>query len=216
MAVITVSRGMGAGGEEIAFAVASKLGWPYLDREIIQGVASEAGVSEESLSEVERGPSMLDRMLDFLARYPAEDTFHWPYEPGIRAVDSTERYRKLIASFIRTIASRGPAVIVGHGATAVLAGHPRVLRVMFVASNPVRIQRVMEREGLDAKQAETRIRDTDKAWRQYLKTSFDIDWMHPHHYDLVIHTDRLPFETIIDIVAMAALAIDSQSPAATA
>ena len=216
MAVITVTRGMGAGGEEIAFAVAEKLGWPYLDREIIQGVAAEAGVSEDSLREVERGPSMLDRMLDFLARYPAEDTFHWPYEPGIRAVDSTERYRKLISAFIRTVASRGPAVIVGHGATAVLAGHPRVLRLLFVASDPVRIQRVMEREGLDAKTAESRIRETDKAWRQHLKTSFDIDWLQPHHYDMVIHTDRLPTDAIVEMVVLAAQAIDSQSPAAIA
>src|SRR6476661_6961156 len=128
MAVITVTRGLGSGGDEIAFKVAERLGIPFLDREITHSVAAEAGISVESLRDTERGPSLVDRMLDYLARYPAEDGIHWPYDPGIRNFDTADRSRRLIEQFIRRIASRGPCVILGHGATAVLADQPHVLR----------------------------------------------------------------------------------------
>ena len=43
--VITVSRTMGAGGEDLADTLASELGYRYVDSEIIHAAAEQAGCS---------------------------------------------------------------------------------------------------------------------------------------------------------------------------
>jgi cytidylate kinase len=210
MAVITVSRGLGAGGEAIAIEVALALHVPYLDREIIRAVADQAGVAEEALRDTERVPGLLDRMLSTMASAtPDIDLNPWPYTPGLRQLDAMAQYRLLIEQFIRTIADSGPAVIVGHGATAILAGHPRVLRCLFAAPIATRVTRVMAQEGIDRKAAERRIEQTDKAWRDFLKTYYGIEWTQPRHYDLIINTDRIDLNAGVDLVIRAARAIDS-------
>ncbi|HSO28066.1 MAG TPA: cytidylate kinase family protein, partial [Anaerolineales bacterium] len=46
MAVITLSRQFGSGGDEIAFEVADRLGYRYLDKQLLAEIAAEVSFTE--------------------------------------------------------------------------------------------------------------------------------------------------------------------------
>ena len=70
MTVITVSRQRGSMGSYIALEVADRLGLQYLDREIIESVAREAGVAAESVEAIEERAGRLARVLHLLGARP--------------------------------------------------------------------------------------------------------------------------------------------------
>ena len=70
MPVITVSRQRGSMGSYIALEVAQKLGLRYLDREILDSVAREAGMPVESVEAIETRAWRLARMLHGLGARP--------------------------------------------------------------------------------------------------------------------------------------------------
>jgi cytidylate kinase len=63
--------------------------------------------------------------------------------------------------------------------------------VKLVASPEVRAQRMMKLLNCDAAAAAAHNRETDLARRRYVKARFEQDIDDPHHYDLVINTDRM-------------------------
>ena len=69
--IITIARQNGAQGEAIGRAVADQLRWRYVDREIIAQAAALANVSEATIEQAERAPSLLTRMMEALGRYPS-------------------------------------------------------------------------------------------------------------------------------------------------
>jgi cytidylate kinase len=113
----------------------------------------------------------------------------------------------MIDQFIRSVANSGPAVIVGHGATAILATYPNVLRCLITAPNAIRAARVAGETGLDVEAAMKRIRETDHAWGSFLKNSHKMEWLKTSNYDLVINTRRLPYDAAVDLIVRAANAI---------
>ncbi|MCL6648596.1 MAG: cytidylate kinase-like family protein [Chloroflexi bacterium] len=209
MAIITVQRGYGSGGDEVARLAAERLHLPLLDRQITSAVAVRAGVSEETLREATKSPSLLTRMAELLARYPMDDLLSWSMA-GLPPVPppTHEQYRKLIDEFIREVAAREDCVILGHGAQVVLKDHPRVLRVFLVAPFPYRVQRVMLEEGLDRKAAEQKVAQFDRDWRAFFQTQYGIDWVDTRHYDLIINLGRIGQEAAVDMIVRAAQAID--------
>ena len=70
MTVITVSRQRGSMGSYIALEVAQRLGLRYLDREIIESVAREAGVSVKEVEDIEARAGRLARVLRILGAKP--------------------------------------------------------------------------------------------------------------------------------------------------
>lgn len=61
--VICISRFLGAGGEEIGRSFAGKLGFRYVDDEIIARAAERAGVDPETVEQVEHTPGLALRIL---------------------------------------------------------------------------------------------------------------------------------------------------------
>ena len=59
MAVITLSREMGSLGDDIARAVAARLGLRLVGRELINRAAKEAGAPEVALAEIDPGADLI-------------------------------------------------------------------------------------------------------------------------------------------------------------
>ncbi len=87
--IVSISRQVGTSGEEVAQAVASLLGFQYIDYQVIQEAAVAAGVSTEAVSEAEHTPSLMTRILEGVARNPSMyrgrlvGTSSGRHEPGI-------------------------------------------------------------------------------------------------------------------------------------
>lgn len=126
--VITISRQHGSGGREIGKAVAEQLNIPFYDREIIELAAQ-------------------DSQIDIRFFENSETAIH---SPLLHELSSGTRVRLPIADrvflqqskVIYDLASKSSCVIVGRCADAILAQHPRLLRVFVYADSHTRQERV--------------------------------------------------------------------------
>ena len=111
MAIITISHEMGAGGPEIGQQVAQKLGYRYIDQELISDAAHRYGLLEDKLVHLDESkPSLLER-------FDAE----------------TRRYITVIQTALYEFAEQDRVVLMGRGGQWLLRGIAHHLRVRVIA-----------------------------------------------------------------------------------
>src|SRR3954447_24158316 len=139
--IITIARQLGAGGAVLGQRLAQRLGFAYLDREILQLAAQRAGASEESLAQWdERVSGFWDRIVESFAVGPAEGIFTSATRaPEVR----DERLFELEARVVTELAQRRSAVLIGRGGFWVLRQHPGLIRIFLHAPCSKRIPEVM-------------------------------------------------------------------------
>jgi cytidylate kinase len=196
---------MGAGGEEVGRLVADRLGFVYVDEEIVSRTAAKAGIDAGSVADEEQRRSFVSRMLQALAQSGAE-ALAVGGGPAPRPDDEPtgEAVRVLIRETIEQTAAKGNVVIVAHAASYALPPGPGSLRVLVTASPETRAKRLAESEGLDESGGLRAVRESDAARRDYLKRFYDVDEA-PTHYDVVVNTDVLTFDHAAELVTAAAM-----------
>lgn len=195
--IITISRQSGSRGREAGKLLAKQLGIPYYDYEILDRAAKESGLAPELF---ERAESAAAAMLDRLEKgLPATDT---PINVKIFQAQS---------EIIRSLAQKGPAVIVGRCADSVLQDVPNVVSVYIYASEARRIQNTMQKKGISDKMAARFIREVDKGRSAYHNFFSQHAWDDMKAYDLCVCTDKLtPEETAQTIAAFVSLTAPKQ------
>lgn len=234
--VITISRQLGSQGSYIAAAVAQKLNFRYLDREILHRAAETVGHPDaEMVAHLENRevvPGFWGRLWATL-----QNTATVPVEPsatqreiyvynelaammmqaeGISREEAMARtlareeriekaasYAELVRQVILEFADAGKAVIVGRGGQVILRDRNDVLRVRIVASEAVRVQRVMERQLVSYQEAARLVRQNDRERARYLKHFYGVDWHDPTLYDLILNTDKLTVDKAVDLIMLA-------------
>lgn len=204
--VITISRQVGTAGEEVARAVAERFGFRYVDYQIVQAAAREAGVMPETVSEAERTPSLLRRLLESMARTPSAPLAGWtdPVPLVVSPLYTSADYRALIESVIRDLAETGDAVLVGHVAQIVLSGRSDTLNVFITGSPAFRTRRVVAGMGVDEKSALKTIERTDSERQEFFQRFYNTNWLAPWVYDLCISTDHIAPAQAAELVELAA------------
>jgi len=199
-----MSHATGAGGEEIGKQVAEKLGFLYVDEEIVVRAAAEGGLEPRDIADEERRKSFAGRFLDVLADSGGDAlTLGTPSAASMGAVSAAD-VRSLIRETVTQTAGRGNVVIVAHAASYALDPGPGVLRVLVTAPPAVRAKRIAASDGLDAAEAERVVKDSDAGRRDYLKRFYSVDRESPTDYDLVVNTDHVSLEQGAEIVLCAA------------
>ena len=188
--VVCISRTLGAGGEEIGRLVAGKLGFDYVDEDIVTRAAQRGDVTAEDVADAERRQSLLRRLFTELGTGSGVETYGLAPAAG---GDLPDDMRALIREAIEEVAARGNVVIVAHAASFALAGREGVLRVLVTASPETRASRY-----------EGSIKDSDAERADYLRRFYGVEHELPTHYDLVINTDVVSVEQAADLVALAA------------
>ena len=185
--------------------MAEKLGFLYVDDEIVARAAVTGGIEPEDVADEERRKSLAARLLEGLAQGGEAWAFGHGSPPGARAELPSDHVRALITETIAQTATRGNVVIVAHGASHLVPAGPGALRVLVTASPGTRAERLGRQEGLDPAGAARAVKDSDAGRRDYLRRFYDVDEELPTHYDLVVNTDVLTVEQAADLVARAAL-----------
>ncbi|MCX6024328.1 MAG: cytidylate kinase-like family protein [Chloroflexi bacterium] len=201
--VVALSRAMAASGEEIAQAVAQTLGYRYVDNDIIDRAAEQAGVSPQTIEQVEHSRPLIARILDSMATSAFITAGAWP-EPGLAAFTPTASYHRLIEQVIHDTAEEGNVVIVAHAASIPLAGTAGVLRVLVTGSQDVRAARYAAHAKLDHGAALKAINESDRERAAYLRRFYRLEQELPTHYDLVVNTDVLSPSKVADLIVAAA------------
>lgn len=201
--MVCVSHATASGGDEVGKQVAEKLGYLYVDEEIVARAAAQGGVDPRDIADEERRKSFATRLLSTLAESGGDAWALSTPTPamfdGLRPAD----IRDLIRETVVQTAGRGNVVIVAHAASFAVDPGPGTLRVLVTASQGTRAKRIAAAEGLDDAQAEKTIKASDAGRRDYLQRFYGVDRESPTNYDLVVNTDHLTFEQGAEIVLRA-------------
>jgi cytidylate kinase-like protein len=198
---ICISRSTGAEGEAVGRAVAERLGFRYVDDEVIEEAAKSAGVDRELVADAEQRKPLAVRILAHIGEQSPETLALLP-ATGPESLPREEDLRLLIIDVLRSLADEGSVVIVAHAASFALAKRD-VLRVLVTASTETRTERVAKARAVDSRTAAKTVKRDDDERADYLKRFYRVDRELPTHFDLVINTDVLTPEKAADVVLSA-------------
>jgi len=223
MTVITISRQLGSHGEEIATQVAQALALRLIDVETIDQAAEKAGVPPVALAELEHEGerSLANQVLKALRIMPSlrgpasasegdgavqgSSTMTLPFaglfSPTVPPISaSLESYVRMVGLVVRGLAREGNVLILGRGGQVLLKNHPGTLHIQIVAPLAHRVEVIRARHTLSAREAQSRLRASDRARADYLRRYHDADWLDPTLYHLVINTGRVSVPTAVDLI----------------
>ena len=174
--IVTISRENGSGGREIGRRLAQVMGVPFYDREIITLAAQQTGMDESGFEQLNRGMSKFSYSLAMLDPHNQNDQLFM-----------------LQSQTIRTIADRGPCVMVGRCADYVLRDYPAVYNVFIHANALVRAKRMERRQAYKEQDSELllrQLRQTDMRRSAYYEHYTGQKWGDAVNYDLCVDSSR--------------------------
>jgi cytidylate kinase len=188
MAIIVISHEMGAGGPEIGQLLAQRLGYRYVDQELISDAAQRYGLLEEKLSHLDESkPSLFER-------FDAE----------------TRRYITVIQTALYEFAENDNVVLMGRGGQWLLRGIPHAIRVRVMAPFDLRVKRLAKKlAGQMGEQTNQRtvvdmVRRDDAEKLGRLRYLYEVDIRDSSLYDIVVNTEKLPTEAAVEVIAAVA------------
>ena len=169
MAIIAISRQVAALGDEIAAAVAKKLGYTFITRKQIEDRIVELGFPKEKLQKYDE------------------------IKPGFFAslAKGRDEYLNYLQYAILEAASKGNCILIGRGSFVILEDVPNLISLRFVAKESVRAKRLEKEFNWTEKQAMARINESAANRKGFHKSFFNVDNEDASHYMLTINTGIL-------------------------
>lgn len=201
-AVVTISATFGAGGSRVGPALADRLGVPFLDRAIPVAVASRMSVSlQAAVAHDEHAPGVVARVLAGMARMA--DPYLGAGPLPAADVGETEAYRRQTEEVLRTAARSTGAVILGRAGAIVLADEPGVLHARLDGPRAARAAQAARLEYLDPAVVEELLVQSDHTREAYVHYFYSLNAADPRHYHVVLDGTALPFQTCVEVLALA-------------
>ena len=196
--VITVARGFGSGGKDIATRLGAKLGIPCYERQILTMASDESGIDESIFVETDeklRGVKIAAR----LHKISDDSTVLQPQEKDFISDDNVFNIQ---ARIIKSLAVTESCIIVGKCADHILKDYPNVLSIYIEAPRAACVKSIMERMHVSEKRAHYLIRRTDRYRARYYKYyTSGKDWTNPVNYDIVLNSDRVGRERCVELIS---------------
>lgn len=186
--IITISREFGSGGRSIGKTVAKKLGYSFYDKELIEKIVEESGLSR--------------KFVENSGEYaPTANLFSYAFVG--RSIDgmSTQDYlwRKQ-REVILKLAEEGNCVIVGRCADYILRDREDCLNVFIHADMQKRIERVVKLYGETDQKPEKRLAEKDKKRKINYKYYTDRQWGMSQNYHITLDSGELGMERCENII----------------
>lgn len=193
MSIITLSRQVGAGAEQIVEIICRELGFISADKEKIGEAVAAYGFQFTSLQKYdETKPSFWD----FISR---------------------ERYKffHAVQIAICELARKGKVIVIGRGGFILLKDIPGILRVRIIAPFDVRVKN-MAQTGKSREEIETALRNRDRESEGFLRHHYQADWNEPLLHDMLINTEKIPFDKAARLIMEALRVMDEMGNQAEA
>ena len=129
MAVIAISRQVAALGDEVASAVAEKIGYKFINRQEIEKRIVELGFPAEKLKKYD------ERKPGFFASL----------------VKDRDEYLHYLQTAVLEAADEGNCILIGRGAFVILESLPNLLSLRFIANDDVRMKRRLNESDTNGK-----------------------------------------------------------------
>jgi len=217
MAVVTISRQYGSGGDEIANRVSAALGYRLFNKQMVDEAARQSGIKVNQVLDISEDNypvrTFLDRLFGSMATGAmigfggADGTFM--LETDRMALDENSSF-ELVKRAVTGACDTGDLVVVGRGGQLLLKNEPCALHVRIEAPLEVRVQRVIEllRQSKEPylatvdvrREAQDRIERRDHASAEYIKNFFHARWDDPLHYHAVLNTGKITIDQAVQTV----------------
>ena len=169
VSVITISRQLGSLGDEVAQAIAERLNFRMICRDLINQAAIRAGVPEVALATID-DLGLLGLRPSTLAR---------------------QNYHIAVREMMEEYSKEGNIVIIGRAGQVILKDHLNVLHVKVIAPSTLRAKRIAQAQNITLEAAQSQVEMSDKNRCNYLKRYYKVRWDNPELYDLIVNTARL-------------------------
>ncbi|OGK81605.1 MAG: hypothetical protein A2050_08120 [Candidatus Rokubacteria bacterium GWA2_73_35] len=174
MAIVVISHQMGAGGPEVGTALAERLGYRYVNNELLLDAARRYGLAEERLSHLEESKPTLFERFD----------------------RETRHHITVLQTTLLEFAELDDAVLMRGGGQWLLRGVPHALRVRHW------IKRTAEVSGETPNQRAAadfvRRDDAEKAGR--MRYLYEVDVADPSLYELILNTEKLTHAAVVEML----------------
>ena len=193
--IITISREYGAGGHSIAREVARQLGIEIYDRDIIRNTARDSGLDMGVVEREEEEISRTDAFLRMIT--PAA------------YVDRRETIHEIERKVILMLAAKGPCVLLGRCADAILnEANVDSLNVFIYADDLHRAHRVSELiDSRNPTEVQKVMKRTDAARRNYYQQFTGRHWGDFRYYNLMLDSGALGYDACVKLICDAAGAL---------
>ncbi|MFH1086252.1 MAG: cytidylate kinase-like family protein [Chloroflexota bacterium] len=222
MPVITLSRQIGTGADQIANQLCTDLGLIAFDKRLMLQVASDLGVGEHEIVDYSEDQYKQRTFFEALFRRarPVAEVTAWTggrtggYEREVRILDEAQAINLVRASVVAAY-ERGNVLIIGRGSQAILEDRPGVLHVRLVAPFEKRVEALQKRDSITAAQARRLIADSDRATEEYLRTFYQLDVNDSTPYHLVLNTAKLGVDKAVALIKAALQEVVAEASAAS-
>lgn len=191
--IITIGRQFGAGGRTIGRELASQLGFAFYDKELIAEAAQASGLSYQLLDNMDEQHTS-NLLYSLVLNAQSKNLFGTrPFELMV--------YEAQIES-VRSVAGRGPCVIVGRAADCILrdAGGYDLTSVFISAPLAQRTIHVAKRDGISEEGAAKKIARLDKARAAFYNGFSDQRWGEAGSYDLCVNIGRIGEPQAVELI----------------
>ena len=183
--IVAIGREHGSGGHYIADMIARELGVKLYDKVSIEKEITSGGYSEELVSEMDEKPvnffasRRIGRLSKSLEDNVAEKTF----------------------AMLRSKAAEGESfVVIGRCGEQVLENNPNCISIFICGDPQFKLNRVMNKLGLNAEQAIEEIRNVDRSRKNYHNYYCDTKWGDARGYDLTVKSNVLGCERTAEML----------------
>lgn len=194
--IITIERRYASGGHEIGKRLAKALGYKLYDRNILLEAAQKLEIPFYNIEELEESSS--GNILLNLSKTPLGG---FSGNKNLPLADQLFLEEKRI---IEKAAEEGNCVIVGRASGYILRERENSLRVFIYADHEKRVQRAIEREGLQKDEAENAMKKHDKRRRNFYNSLTDQEWSDPKFYEIYLNAGKLGLDLCVNLLMEAA------------
>lgn len=191
--VITIARGFGSGGKEIASAVAKKMGIQCYEHAILTLAAGMSGLDRSHFAKSDESilkPSFIHTIKETLTPTP---------EANFVSNDELFGYE---AQIMKGLASRESCVIVGKAADYVLRDMDNVFSFYIEAPREYCLKNVMRKMDVTEDEAHDLITKTDKRRAEFYKyVTKGNYWTNPVNYHMTLNAEKVGKQACIDLIA---------------
>jgi cytidylate kinase len=195
--VITINRELGSGGRTIGRLLSEKLGVPFYDKAVIDGLTQKFGLSPERIEEIKAQKKSWWN--DINTYYQTlVNSANMPMEAEVK-LDNASMF-ETEQHILQELATHSSCVVAGRTGFMVFREWPNHLNVFIQASMPHRIQRVMRRQNVGEQEARDIIAKMDATREAYIKKYEDTSRYDTRNYQLVISMDDLSEDDAAEII----------------
>lgn len=196
--IICIGREYGSGGREIGEKLSEKLGIPCYDKVLLKQTAIDSGLAQSLFENAdEKRTSWL--LNGFCSGNPTVDA------AMIASMDylTNDSLFMMQSRTIRKLASEGSCIFIGRCAESVLENFEGVMSVFIHADKDDRIERIMKRQNIDRRRAESLMNKIDKRRASYHNYYSEAKWGRSASYDMSISSSRFGIEGAVNMIAEA-------------